>query len=159
MKNDGRNRSSQVFKKRRGRRRCRTTVSLPRASEAQAGPRRRARVHPHPATHLRVSQSRRGGFRRGAGRPHGAGDQYTPGATELRPQHLHRSRARRRLGKGDRLYMQGPWKQGVPSQGYSSRSPPPSLYRTGIGAANAFCVKTYGRASTRSPESQREEFS
>src|SRR5207244_12541254 len=35
-------------------------------------------------------------------------------------------------GKGDRLYMQGPWKQGVPSQGYQLPLTPAQLYRAGI---------------------------
>src|SRR6476646_5363330 len=45
-------------------------------------------------------------------------------------------------GKGDRLYMQGPWKQGVPSQGYQLPMTPADLYRSGIAAANVVCVKS-----------------
>src|SRR5258705_13631845 len=48
-------------------------------------------------------------------------------------------------GKGDRLYMQGPWKQGVPSQGYQLPLTPAALYRAGIAAANAACAKSYGK--------------
>ena len=51
-------------------------------------------------------------------------------------------------GKGDRIYMQGPWKQGVPSQGYQLPLTPAEFYRAGIAAANAHCVKTYGKTST-----------
>src|SRR5947207_15868971 len=47
-------------------------------------------------------------------------------------------------GKGDRLYMQGPWKTGVPSQGYQLPLTPAELYRAGIAATNAHCRKTYG---------------
>ncbi len=54
--------------------------------------------------------------------------------------------------------MQGPWKQGVPSQGYQLPLTPAELYRTGIAAANAFCVKTYGKSFDKITESQREEF-
>ncbi len=46
-------------------------------------------------------------------------------------------------GKGDRLYMQGPWKRGVPSQGYQLPLTPAQLYRAGITATNAHCRKTY----------------
>ena len=61
-------------------------------------------------------------------------------------------------GKGDRLYMQGPWKIGVPSQGYQLPLTPAQLYRAGIAATNAHCRKTYGNApSTGSTEAQREE--
>ena len=61
-------------------------------------------------------------------------------------------------GKGERLYLQGPWKQGVPSQGYQLPLTPAELYRAGIAAANAFCVKTYGKRFDRITEGQREEF-
>ena len=60
-------------------------------------------------------------------------------------------------GKGDRLYMQGPWKTGVPSQGYQLPLTPAQLYRAGIAATNAHCRKTYGKAFDRLDEKQREE--
>jgi gluconate 2-dehydrogenase gamma chain len=61
-------------------------------------------------------------------------------------------------GKGERLYMQGPWKPGVPNQGYQLPLTPAELYRAGIAAANAYCVKTYGKSFDKITESQREEF-
>jgi len=60
-------------------------------------------------------------------------------------------------GKGDRLYMQGPWKPGVPSQGYQLPLTPAQLYRAGIEATNAHCRKTYGKTFDRLSEQQREE--
>ncbi len=60
-------------------------------------------------------------------------------------------------GKGDRLYMQGPWKKGVPSQGYQLPLTPAQLYRSGIEATNAHCRKTYGKSFDRLEEAQREE--
>jgi gluconate 2-dehydrogenase gamma chain len=60
-------------------------------------------------------------------------------------------------GKGERLYMQGPWKLGVPSQGYQLPLTPAQLYRAGIAATNAHCVKTYGKPFDRLDEKQREE--
>jgi gluconate 2-dehydrogenase gamma chain len=60
-------------------------------------------------------------------------------------------------GKGDRLYMQGPWKQGAPSQGYQLPLTPAQLYRAGIAATNAHCRKTYGKAFDRLDETQRQE--
>jgi gluconate 2-dehydrogenase gamma chain len=60
-------------------------------------------------------------------------------------------------GKGDRLYMQGPWKKGVPSQGYQLPLTPAELYRAGIEATNAYCRKTYGKTFDRLDEKQREE--
>jgi gluconate 2-dehydrogenase gamma chain len=61
-------------------------------------------------------------------------------------------------GKGDRLYMQGPWKEGVPNQGYQLPLTPAQLYRAGIPAANAYCVKTYGKPFDKITEAQRQEF-
>jgi gluconate 2-dehydrogenase gamma chain len=59
-------------------------------------------------------------------------------------------------GKGDRLYMQGPWKQGAPSQGYQLPLTPAQLYRAGIEATNAHCRKTYGKAFDALDATQRE---
>jgi gluconate 2-dehydrogenase gamma chain len=59
-------------------------------------------------------------------------------------------------GKGDRLYMQGPWKTGVPSQGYQLPLTPAQLYRSGIEATNTYCRKTYGKTFDRLDEAQRE---
>ncbi len=60
-------------------------------------------------------------------------------------------------GKGERLYMQGPWKQGAPSQGYQLPLTPAQLYRAGIEATNAYCRKTYGKSFDRIEGAQREE--
>jgi len=60
-------------------------------------------------------------------------------------------------GKGDRLYMQGPWRQGVPNQGYQLPLTPAQLYRAGIEATNAHCRKTFGKAFDQLDEAQREQ--
>jgi gluconate 2-dehydrogenase gamma chain len=60
-------------------------------------------------------------------------------------------------GKGERLYMQGPWKRGTPSQGYQLPLTPAQLYRAGIEATNAHCRKTYGKSFDAATEAQREE--
>jgi gluconate 2-dehydrogenase gamma chain len=60
-------------------------------------------------------------------------------------------------GRGDRLYMQGPWKIGAPSQGYQLPLTPAQLYRAGIEATNAHCVKTYHKPFDKLTEPQREE--
>ena len=60
-------------------------------------------------------------------------------------------------GKGDRLYMQGPWKQGSPSQGYQLPLTPAQLYRAGIAATNAHCRKAYGNTFDRITPDQRQE--
>ena len=60
-------------------------------------------------------------------------------------------------GKGDRLYMQGPWERGTPSQGYQLPFTPADLYRAGIEAANRHSVKTYGKALRQDTADQRED--
>jgi len=60
-------------------------------------------------------------------------------------------------GKGDRLYMQGPWKAGAPSQGYQLPLTPAQLYRAGIESMNAHCRKAYGATFDRLNEQQREQ--
>src|SRR5215510_11598040 len=60
-------------------------------------------------------------------------------------------------GKGERLYMQGPWKRGTPNQGYQLPLTPAQLYRAGIEATNAHCRKTYGKTFDALTEAQREE--
>src|SRR5262252_3902443 len=60
-------------------------------------------------------------------------------------------------GNGDRLYMQGPWKKGVPSQGYQLPLTPAQFYRAGITATNAHCRKTYNKRFDQLTEAQREE--
>src|SRR3954465_13748997 len=60
-------------------------------------------------------------------------------------------------GKGDRLYMQGPWAPGVPEQGYQLPLLPADLYRNGIADTNHYCVKTYGKPFDQITAVQREE--
>jgi gluconate 2-dehydrogenase gamma chain len=85
-------------------------------------------------------------------------DQYTPKGTDLGLNiYIDRALAGG-WGKGERLYMQGPWRPGVPSQGYQLPLTPAALYRAGIAAANAFCVKTYGKRFDKISASEREEF-
>src|ERR1700709_2760442 len=82
-------------------------------------------------------------------------DELSPKGTDL-GVHIYIDRALAGgWGKGDRLYMQGPWKQGTPSQGYQLPLTPAELYRAGIKAANAHSVKTYGRTFDKITEAQR----
>lgn len=60
-------------------------------------------------------------------------------------------------GKGDRLYMQGPWKQGAPAQGYQLPLTPAQLYRAGIAATNIHSRKTYGKSFDAIAPAQRQE--
>jgi len=84
-------------------------------------------------------------------------DDLTPSGTEI-GINIYIDRALSGAwGKGDRLYMQGPWKPGTPSQGYQLPLTPAQLYRAGIEATNAHCRKAYGKPFDRLNEQQREE--
>ncbi len=61
-------------------------------------------------------------------------------------------------GKGDRLYMQGPWRTGSPSQGYQLPLTPAELYRAGMAESDAWCRKAYGRVFSALPAEQKEAF-
>jgi gluconate 2-dehydrogenase gamma chain len=83
-------------------------------------------------------------------------DEISPKGTELGVNvYIDRALAGA-WGKGERLYMQGPWKLGAPSQGYQLPLTPAQLYRAGIEATNAYCVKTYGKSFDRIDAAQRE---
>ena len=83
-------------------------------------------------------------------------DEISPKGTELGVNvYIDRALAGA-WGKGERLYMQGPWKPGAPSQGYQLPLTPAQLYRAGIEATNAHCVKTYGKSFDRIEAMQRE---
>ncbi len=60
-------------------------------------------------------------------------------------------------GKGSRMYMQGPWQKGVPSQGYQSPLMPAQLYRAGIAGTNQSCIKLYGKSFELLDPSQKDE--
>jgi len=61
-------------------------------------------------------------------------------------------------GKGDRLYMQGPWQRGTTNQGYQLPLTPAALYRAAIEGANAHCRKAFGQAFDRCTAEQKETF-
>ncbi len=61
-------------------------------------------------------------------------------------------------GKGDRLYLQGPWKQGSANQGYQLPLTPAELYQRGIAGSNAYCRKTWGKSFDRLAAADKETF-
>lgn len=135
------------------------TVALPQSAQAQpAVPAPASQSSPAPANTYAYLNPDEAAFVEALVDHMVPADQYTPRGTDLGLNtYIDRALAGG-WGKGDRLYMQGPWKQGVPSQGYQLPLTPAELYRTGIAAANAFCVKTYAKRFDKITESQRQEF-
>jgi gluconate 2-dehydrogenase gamma chain len=61
-------------------------------------------------------------------------------------------------GKGDRLYMQGPWLRGTPNQGYQLPLTPAELYRTAIRACDIYCRKTFRNVFAACDAADKELF-
>ena len=70
-------------------------------------------------------------------------DDLTPGGTDCGVATFIDRQLAGAWGSGDRMYMQGPWQKGVPTQGYQSPMTPAEFFRAGIGATNAYCRKTF----------------
>jgi gluconate 2-dehydrogenase gamma chain len=138
------------------------TVSIPRTSEAQQGTPAPASAIPLAAqggsptyTWLNAEEA---AFIEAVVDHMIPADEHSPKGTDLGLSiYIDRALAGG-WGKGERLYMQGPWKPGVPSQGYQLPLTPAALYRAGIAAANASCVKSYGKTFDKIGAPQREEF-
>jgi gluconate 2-dehydrogenase gamma chain len=60
-------------------------------------------------------------------------------------------------GQGDRLYLQGPFKQGTPNQGYQLGMTPAQLFRTGTEGLAAYCAATYQKPFDRVSADVREQ--
>jgi gluconate 2-dehydrogenase gamma chain len=85
-------------------------------------------------------------------------DELTPGGVDLGVA-LYVDRALAGgWGKGERLYVQGPWAQGTANQGYQLALTPAELYRAGVAQSNAYCRKTWGRSFDRLSDKQKEDF-
>jgi gluconate 2-dehydrogenase gamma chain len=60
-------------------------------------------------------------------------------------------------GQGDRLYLQGPFKQGTPNQGYQLGMTPAQLFRTGTEGLAAYCAASYQKPFDRLGADVREQ--
>ncbi len=76
-------------------------------------------------------------------------DDLTPSGTECGVATFIDRQLAGAWGSGDRLYMQGPWQKGTPTQGYQSPMTPAEFIRTGIAATNTYCRKTFQREFDR----------
>jgi gluconate 2-dehydrogenase gamma chain len=82
-------------------------------------------------------------------------DELTPGGTACGVAVFIDRQLSGAWGNGDRMYMQGPWQKGTPTQGYQSPMTPAEFIRNGIAAANAYCRKTYQKDFDRLTEPQQ----
>jgi gluconate 2-dehydrogenase gamma chain len=82
-------------------------------------------------------------------------DDLTPGGTDCGVATFIDRQLAGAWGSGDRLYMQGPWQKGTPSQGYQLPMTPAEFFRAAIAATNAHCRKTYQKEFDRLPREQQ----
>ncbi len=59
-------------------------------------------------------------------------------------------------GRGARLYLQGPFADGKPEQGYQLQLTPAELYRVGIADVNAWCTKQHGKSFDQLSAAERD---
>lgn len=60
------------------------------------------------------------------------------------------------FGRGDRLYAQGPFRQGKPQHGYQLPLTPEQWFKIGIAGLNAYCQKLHGKTYDRLAMAERE---
>lgn len=84
-------------------------------------------------------------------------DELGPGALEAGvPQFIDRQLIGV-FGSGGDWYMEGPWVEGEPEQGYQMRLVPQEIYRAGIRDVNLYCRETYGGPFAELSEEQQIE--
>ena len=83
-------------------------------------------------------------------------DSHGPGARALGGTVFLDRQLAGSYGEAQRWYMQGPWQQGTPTQGYQLRLTPAQLYRAGIKAVDDHCRAQLGgkRFSELPPDQQ-----
>ena len=70
-------------------------------------------------------------------------DEVGPGALELGVAPFIDAQMDSGYGRGDRMYLQGPFIEGTPEQGYQLRMTPAELIRAGIKDVDAHCREKY----------------
>lgn len=72
-------------------------------------------------------------------------DDIGPGAKEADVTFFIDQQMAGAFGRADTWYMQGPWKDGTPEQGYQLKLNPAQLYRAGIQETDDYCRKTFSK--------------
>lgn len=71
-------------------------------------------------------------------------DELGPGARESGGAYFIDQQLQGEWGMMAKMYMQGPWGEGTPEQGYQTRMTPQEIYRNGIRDVDAYCEKRHG---------------
>lgn len=83
-------------------------------------------------------------------------DKTTPGGVDLGLNIFYDRSLGGNWGQGDRLYLQGPFKQGTPNQGYQLGLTPAQLFRSGTEGLALYCKQTYNKPFDQLPAETRE---
>jgi gluconate 2-dehydrogenase gamma chain len=70
-------------------------------------------------------------------------DELGPGAKEAGVTFFIDQQLAGSFGRAETWYMQGPWKEGTPQQGYQLKLTPAQLYRVGIQGTDEYCRRTF----------------
>jgi len=82
-------------------------------------------------------------------------DELTPGGTDCGVATFIDRQLGGAWGSGDRLYMQGPWQKGSPTQGYQLPLTPAQFFIAGVAATNAYCKTTFQKEFDRLTRDQQ----
>ena len=85
-------------------------------------------------------------------------DQMTPGGVDCGLATYIDRQLAGGFGKGDRLYMRGPWKQGKPQLGYQIPLTPEKFFKAGVAAAQEVCTRRFGRSFDLLPSADADAF-
>lgn len=83
-------------------------------------------------------------------------DQHSPKGTDLGVNIFIDRALNDGWGKGDRLYLNGPWQPGTAFQGYQLPMTPAELARLGIEQMNVYCVKNHQNTFNLLPPNTKE---
>jgi gluconate 2-dehydrogenase gamma chain len=72
-------------------------------------------------------------------------DALGPGARESGVAYYIDQQLNGQYGYGAKMYRDGPWGEGLPTQGYQLPLSPREVYRLGLAAADDHCMKSYGK--------------
>ena len=72
-------------------------------------------------------------------------DELGPGAKEAGVPFFIDQQIAGPFGRAETWYMQGPWKEGTPEQGYQLKLTPAQLYRVGIQDIDDYCRRTFNK--------------
>ena len=87
------------------------------------------------------------------------GDRDDPGALEAGIPRFIDLQLAGFYGRADRWYMDGPWAEGTPQQGYQLKQTPAQLYRQAIARIDAYCRTQYdGQAFAALSAEQQDQF-